>query len=109
MNLEKIIEWGAIILAVILGVRFLAGLFGTGDPVQPSPQMYGPGIPAVGWPYGTGVVVMQTGIVGQQPWGGRCSLARRGRNRRNRTIERYQCTAFAGGVPRCGYTWLGFR
>jgi hypothetical protein len=67
MNLEKLIEWGAIVLVCIMGVRWLAGLFGTGDPVSGLHSNLAPG-PAYyqGWPYGTGVVVMAPGIVGPQ-------------------------------------------
>lgn len=70
MNLEKIIEWCAIILVVILGARWLAGLFGTGDVVNGvAPQIYGPGAPGyIGYPYGAGVVYMTPGIVGE--WSG---------------------------------------
>jgi hypothetical protein len=79
MNLEKIIEWGAIILVVILGARWLGGLFGTGDPVtgMVGPQM---GYPQ---PYGgylsNGVIVMQPGIMGP---GGRRTVYGGGRGRR---------------------------
>lgn len=80
MNLEKIIEWGAIFLVVILGARWLAGLFGTGDPVQSTgPQMYTPG-----WsgtiPYGTGYVMFSPGMVGNFPE--RYVNVARGRGRR---------------------------
>jgi len=60
VNLEKIIEWAAIILVVILGARWLAGLFGTGDPVTgPGPQLYAPG----------GYAGYRTGVVFGQPLG----------------------------------------
>jgi hypothetical protein len=52
VNLEKIIEWVAIVLVVILGARWLGGLFGTGDPVQGGVQAYMPGYG--GYYYGTG-------------------------------------------------------
>ena len=65
MNLERIIEWGAIILAVILGARWLGGLFGAGDPVQSvGPQMGIPGWSNTGSPYQNGMVIMYPGIVG---------------------------------------------
>jgi hypothetical protein len=64
VNLEKIIEWGAIILVVILGARWLAGLFGTGDPVQSGPQIYQP---YGGYYYGTGAIYMAPGMVGRIP------------------------------------------
>jgi hypothetical protein len=68
MNLEKIVEWGAIFLVVILGARWLAGIFGTGDPVQSiGPQVGYPG--AYYGPWSTGVVYMEPGIVGPGGYG----------------------------------------
>jgi hypothetical protein len=75
MNLEKIVEWGAIFLVVILGARWLAGLFGTGDPVQSvGPQMQmgysGYGYSGGYGPWSNGVVYMEPGIVGPGGRGG---------------------------------------
>lgn len=67
MNLEKVFEWGVIVLVVILGVRWLAGLFNTGDPVSGLQSTLAPGaIYNYGYPFSTGVVVMNGGIVGPQ-------------------------------------------
>ena len=53
MNFEKLIEWGAIILVVILGVRWLGGLLAsTGNLNQTGPQIS----PMYGYNMGTGVV-----------------------------------------------------
>jgi hypothetical protein len=64
MHMEKILEWGVAIIVVILGARWLAGLFNTGDPVQGTP-------PQMGYPYqpyggylSNGVIIMQPGIMG---------------------------------------------
>jgi hypothetical protein len=53
VTFEKLIEWGAIILIVILGVRWLGGLLAnTGNLNQLGPQIY----PMYGYNMGTGVV-----------------------------------------------------
>lgn len=73
MNLEKMIEWVAIVLVVILGARWMASLFGTADPVGGMRSGYTPYLTPMnpgaasylGYPYGSGVVVMAPGIVGR--------------------------------------------
>lgn len=78
MNFEKLLEWGVILLVVILGIRWLSGMFGGGInelPVQPG--VYIPG--AFNPIYGSGVVVMRPGMMagqyglntGYQGWRGR--------------------------------------
>jgi hypothetical protein len=70
MNVGKAFEWLIIAVVVIIGGRWvLTILENTLGDNNVAPQVATPSAaPFIGWPYGTGVVYTQPGIVGPQ-WG----------------------------------------
>jgi hypothetical protein len=70
MSVGKVFEWLIIAVVAVIGGRWLLGIIDSGIGGGTTPQTLDPAPgQGIGWPYGTGVVYLQPGIVGAQ-WAG---------------------------------------